>query len=284
MGITHVVRGEEWISSTPKHLLLFDWLGWERPQFAHMPLLRNTDKSKISKRKNPAARLTWFVDEGYLPEALLNFLGLLGYSLPEVDKEIFTFGEMSESFDWARVNTVGPVFDLDKLLWLNGHYLRALPEDELVRRLVPYLARQGVLTDPPSAEHQALLTEAVPLIQTRIALLTEAADLLRFAFVAEEDFTVDPAAAEKALAGAGPVLEAAVAALEPVTVWAAEPVQAALDAALIDGLGMSRKKALAPLRVAATGGTIAPPLYESLVLLGKERTLRRLRAAQALVV
>src|SRR5436305_11908699 len=109
MEITHVVRGEEWISSTPKHLLLFDWLGWERPAFAHMPLLRHTAKSKISKRKNPAARLTWFREEGYLPEALVNFLGLLGYSLPS-GEEIFTFADMSATFDWARVNTVGPVF------------------------------------------------------------------------------------------------------------------------------------------------------------------------------
>jgi glutamyl-tRNA synthetase len=285
MGITHVVRGEEWISSTPKHLLLFDWLGWERPAFAHMPLLRNVDKSKISKRKNPAARLTWFIEEGYLPEALLNFLGLLGYSLPEVDKEIFTFEEMSASFDWGRVNTVGPVFDLDKLLWLNGHYLRALPEDELGRRLLPHLVRAGLVADPPTPAQAELLAEALPLIQTRIALLTEAAGLLRFAFVDEEAFEVDPAAAQKALAGAGDVLTAAADALEPVTEWDAEHVQAALDAALLaDGLGLSRKKALAPLRVAATGGTIAPPLYESLVLLGKERTLRRLRAAQALVV
>ena len=284
MGITHVVRGEEWISSTPKHLLLFDWLGWERPHFAHMPLLRNVDKSKISKRKNPAARLTWFVDEGYLPEALLNFLGLLGYSLPS-GEEVFTFEEMSASFDWGRVNTVGPVFDLDKLLWLNGHYLRALSEDELVRRLLPFLVREGIVSDPPTPEQLALLVEAVPLIHTRIGLLSEAAGLLRFAFMAEESFEVDPAAAEKALVGAAPVLSAAAEALEPVTDWTVEQVQGALDAALLaDGLGLSRKKALAPLRVAATGGTVAPPLYESLVLLGKERTLRRLRAAQGLAV
>ena len=143
MGITHVVRGEEWISSTPKHLLLFDWLGWEAPQFAHMPLLRNTDKSKISKRKNPAARLTWFMEQGYLPEALLNFLGLLGYSLPS-EQEIFTFDEMSASFDWSRINTVGPVFDLDKLGWLNGHYIRELAAEDLAARLVPFLTASGL--------------------------------------------------------------------------------------------------------------------------------------------
>jgi len=283
MGITHVVRGEEWISSTPKHLLLYDFLGWERPQFAHMPLLRNTDKSKISKRKNPAARLTWFVDEGYLPEALLNFLGLLGYSLPD-GREVFGFEEMSRTFDWARVNTVGPVFDLDKLQWLNGHYLRELPEDELVRRLVPFLRREGLVADPPTDEQTALLAAAAPLVQTRLALLSDAAGLLRFALVDEGDFAVDAAAAAKVLvAGTGTVLSAAAEALEPVEQWDTEHVQAALDGALIEGLGLKRGKAYAPVRVAVCGATIAPPLPESMALIGKERTIARLRAAVPLV-
>jgi glutamyl-tRNA synthetase len=280
MGITHVVRGEEWISSTPKHLLLFDWLGWERPAFAHMPLLRNVDKSKISKRKNPAARLTWFQEQGYLPEALLNFLGLLGYSLPEAEKEIFTFEEMSQSFDWARVNTVGPVFDLDKLGWLNGHYLRELSEDELVRRMTPHLQAAGLVADPPTPEQAEALAGAAPLVQTRMAVLSEAPDLLRFLFVPEEEFAVDPAAAAKALTeAAAPVLTAAADALEPLEEWTTETVQGAVDAALIEGLGLKRGKAYTPLRAAVCAASIAPPLPESMALLGKERTLRRLRAA-----
>lgn len=282
MGITHVVRGEEWISSTPKHLLLFDWLGWERPEFAHMPLLRNADKSKISKRKNPAARLTWFVEHGYLPEALLNFLGLLGYSLPEAEKEVFTFQEMSDTFDWGRVNTVGPVFDLDKLLWLNGHYLRALPEDELVRRIVPSLAAAGLVSDPPTPEQAALLAGAAPLVHTRMGLLTEAAGLLRFLLVDEDDFVLDPAAADKHLGpGSASLLATAADALEDVVRWDTEHVQAALDAALLEGLGLKRGKAYAPVRVAVCGAAVAPPLPESMALLGKDRTLRRLRAAAA---
>jgi glutamyl-tRNA synthetase len=283
MGITHVVRGEEWISSTPKHLLLYDFLGWDRPQYAHMPLLRNTDKSKISKRKNPAARLTWFVDEGYLPEALLNFLGLLGYSLPD-GRETFTFAEMSESFDWTRVNTVGPVFDLDKLLWLNGHYLRELTEDELVRRLLPFLQRDGLVADPPTADQAQLLAGAASLIQTRIGLLSQAGPLLRFLLVDDADFAVDAEAAAKVLvAGTDSVLTAAADALEPVGTWDTEHVQAAMDAALLEGLGLKRGKAYAPVRVAVCGATVAPPLPESMALLGKERTLARLRAGAALV-
>ncbi len=282
MGITHVVRGEEWISSTPKHLLLFDWLGWDRPAFAHMPLLRNTDKSKISKRKNPAARLTWFQEQGYLPEALVNFLGLLGYSLPS-QEEVFTFGQMSASFDWTRVNTVGPVFDLDKLEWLNGHYLRELAPEEFVRRTLPFLQRAGLVDDPVTAAQQAAVEAAVELVQPRMKLLTEAPDLLRFLLVDEQAFVVDPVAAEKELAGKQDVVAAALAAVEAVQDWQTAPLQEAIEVALLaDGLGLSRKKALAPLRVAVTGGTVAPPLYESFALLGRDRTIARLRAAAGL--
>ena len=280
MGITHVVRGEEWISSTPKHLLLFDWLGWERPQFAHMPLLRNTDKSKISKRKNPAARLTWFQEQGYLPEALLNFLGLLGYSLPD-GQEVFSFEEMSRTFDWARVNTVGPVFDLDKLAWLNGHYVRELSEADFAERALPFLQRAGLVASPPTDEQRALLAGVVPLVQTRVAVLSELPDLVRFLFVDEDDFAVDPAAAAKALGeGSAEVLTAAADALDGLDDWTAESVQAAVDGALLEGgLGLKRGKAYTPLRAAVCGASIAPPLPESIALLGRERALRRLRAA-----
>ena len=282
MGITHVVRGEEWISSTPKHLLLLDWLGWDRPAFAHLPLLRNADKSKISKRKNPAARLTWFVEQGYLPEALLNFLGLLGYSLPD-GQEVFSFEEMSRTFDWTRISTVGPVFDLDKLGWLNGHYVRALSEDDFAVRALPFLQRAGLVADPATREQQEVLRALVPLVQTRVALLSELPDLVHFAFVAEDDFAVEPAAAAKALVPANAaVLEAAVAALEQVADWTTQTVQAAVDGALLEGgLGLKRGKAYLPLRAAVCGAAVAPPLPESMALLGQERVLRRLRTAAA---
>ena len=282
MGITHVVRGEEWISSTPKHLLLFDWLGWERPAFAHMPLLRNADKSKISKRKNPAARLTWFVEQGYLPEALLNFLGLLGYSLPD-GQEVFGFEEMSRTFDWGRINTVGPVFDLDKLGWLNGQYVRELSAEDFAARALPFLQRAGLVADPATAEQLELLRALVPLVQSRVALLSELPALTGFVFVAEEDFAVEPSAAAKALGPANaPVLLAAADALEAVDDWSAEAVQAAVDGALLEGgLGLKRGKAYLPLRAAVSGAAVSPPLPESMALLGRERVLRRLRAAAA---
>ena len=191
MGITHVVRGEEWISSTPKHLLLYRWLGFDEPAFAHMPLLRNTDKSKISKRKNPAARLNWFLEQGYLPEALLNFLALLGYGQAG-DTEVFTFEQFSADFDWARVNTVGPVFDLTKLDWLNGQYLRGLDADDFASRLVAQCALAGIEADP------AVVQAGAPLVQERVQTLAQGVDMLAFLLVDDAGFAVDPGAAEQA--------------------------------------------------------------------------------------
>jgi glutamyl-tRNA synthetase len=279
MGITHVVRGEEWISSTPKHLLLYDWLGWERPAFAHMPLLRNTDRSKISKRKNPAARLLWFRERGYLPEALRNFLALMGYSMPD-GEEVFSFDEMVASFDWARVNPVGPVFDLTKLDWLNGHYIRTLTSSDLAARMLPYLQEAGLVADPPSSDSLALLAAATPLVQERIALLSDVVPMLGFLFVSDDAFTVEPEAAAKALGENGrSALTAALAALEPLGEWRADAIKGALDAALVEKLGLKPRHAFTPLRVAITGRTVSPPLFESMELLGRERSLARLRAA-----
>jgi glutamyl-tRNA synthetase len=280
MGISHVVRGEEWISSTPKHLLLYDWLGWARPEFVHMPLLRNVDKSKISKRKNPAARLTWFQEQGYLPEALRNFLALMGYSQPD-GEEIFTFEDMVRDFDWARVNTVGPVFDLDKLGWLNGHYIRQLSTTELGLRVAAHLSRVGVLPPEPTDEQLAMLQAAIPLVNERISVLSEAEQMLGFLFVDEAEFRVDPDDAAKFLvADAEPVLHAAYDALAALEAWTKDTIEASLRSSLVDGLGLKPKTAFGPVRVAVTGRRVSPPLFESIELLGRERTLRRVQAAR----
>jgi glutamyl-tRNA synthetase len=270
MGITHVVRGEEWIASTPKHVLLYQWMGWDAPAFAHMPLLRNADKSKISKRKNPAARLTWFVDEGFLPEALRNFLGLMGYSLPD-GQEIFTFSEMVASFDWARVNPVGPVFDVDKLRWLSGHYMRELEIADLAARIVAFMKITGADAD--------LVTRGAPLVQERSNTLKEAAAMLTF-LVAGDSFSVDPDAAAKLLGDpARPVIEATITALQELPSFTTAEIEAAMRAALVDGLGLKPKHAFGPVRVAVTGSTVSPPLFESIELLGRDTTISRLRAA-----
>jgi glutamyl-tRNA synthetase len=264
-----VVRGEEWISSTPKHLLLYRWHDAETPAFAHMPLLRNADKSKISKRKNPAARLTWFREEGFLPEALRNFLALMGYSLPD-GREIFDFAEMVETFDWARVNPVGPVFDVEKLRWLSGHYMRELPVEEVAGRLVEFMSVSGEAADQ--------VRRATSLVVERVATLKEAAEML--AFLDDTGFAVDPDAAAKQLgADATPVLQAAVKALEEVSAFVTADIEGALRAALVDGLGLKPRNAFGPVRVAVTGRTVSPPLFESIELLGRDRALARLRGA-----
>ena len=280
MGITHVVRGEEWISSTPKHVQLYRWLGWDVPAFAHMPLLRNTDKSKISKRKNPAARLLWFREQGFLPEALRNFLQLLGYPPADDDSEVATFDAFVEGFDWAKVNTVGPVFDLDKLAWLNGHYLRALTPDALADRIAEHLVWTGEWAEP-SQQQLATLRAAAPLIQERLTLLSEALPKLQFLFTPDADLAFDEASVDALGDDAAHVLDAALAVLEVLPTWDDASLQAGLRARLVDDLGIKPKFAFAPVRVGVTGSRVSPPLFESMAILGRASSLARLRALRA---
>lgn len=274
MGINTVVRGEEWISSTPKHVLLYDWLGWERPAFAHMPLLRNTDKSKISKRKNPAARLMWFKEQGYLPEAVRNFLQLLGYAGVE-DHEVSTFDEFVAAFSWSKVNTVGPIFDLKKLDWLNGHYIRSLTDDELADRILAFE------TDwQPSPAEADVLRRAVPIIQERLVLLKDARPQLDYLFAADDALTIEDDARAGLAENAADVLDAAIAVAETVP-FETDAIQAALRERIVEGMGIKPKFAFAPIRVAVSGRKVSPPLFESMEILGRESTLARLRALRA---
>jgi glutamyl-tRNA synthetase len=282
MDITHVVRGEEWISSTPKHILLYQWLGLEPPRFAHLPLLRNDDRSKISKRKNPAARLTWFREQGYLPEALVNFLGLMGYSMPD-EREVFTFEEMSAEFDWSRVNVVGPIFNLDKLNWLNGHYIRALSVDDLADRILAYLASSGAITGEPTDAQGEMVRAATPLVQERMQTLAEAPDMLGFLLVADDDLVVTEDGRKALAPDAADVLAAAQTALEGVRDWSTADIEGALRLALVDGLGLKPRLAFTPLRIAVTGRRVSPPLFESMELLGRESTLARIAALRAVL-
>ncbi|WP_406708207.1 glutamate--tRNA ligase [Tessaracoccus caeni] len=275
MGINTVVRGEEWISSTPKHVLLYQWLGWEAPAFAHMPLLRNTDKSKISKRKNPAARLMWFKEEGYLPEAVVNFLQLLGYAGDE-EHEVSSFDEFVERFSWSKVNTVGPIFDLKKLDWLNGHYIRTLSADELAARIATFASDTGQWSDP-SERDLDVLRQAVPIIQERLVVLKDALPQLDYLFAADADLVLDPAAVEALADNAAEVLDAAIAVTESVALDAAS-IQTGLRERIVEGLGIKPKFAFAPIRVAISGRRVSPPLFESMEILGRESSLARLKA------
>ena len=278
MRITHVVRGEEWISSTPKHILLYKWLGWEEPVWCHMPLLRNPDKSKISKRKNPAARLLWFKEEGYLPEALCNFLQLMGYPPASDDQEVCSFEDFVADFDWAKVNTVGPVFDVKKLDWLNGHYIRSLSENELAQRIIAYIEAYQTADLPNGlTDHDKhVIRQAVPLISPRLTLLKDALEKVRFLLT--DEVAVDPDARAKVEIDARVVLPPAIQALESVGEFTAESIHEALTEVLVDQLGYKKKTAFAPIRVAVTGVLVSPPLFESMEILGRDASLGRMRA------
>ena len=293
MGITHVVRGQEWISSTPKHLLLYRWLGIDPPKFAHMPLLRDEKKAKISKRKSPWARLTWFKEQGYLPEALVNFLALQGYPpIVEADgseREVFTFAEFAERFDWAKVNPAGSIFNLDKLDWLNGVWIRELPVGEFASRLLPFLEAEGILSDNPSLGELARLKAIAGLIQTRIVKLTEAADLVAPFYLGDDMIAIADDARAQLDAQSPAVLDAALQALGDIddhprgvlgaeSDWSAERIEAVLRSAIVEGLGVKPKFAFGPLRTAVSGRRISPPLFESMEILGKTSTLARLQA------
>lgn len=275
MNISTVVRGEEWISSTPKHMLLYKWLGWDVPQFAHMPLLRNTDHSKISKRKNPAARLTWFREQGYLPEALRNFLQLLAYP-PTDDNEVESFESFVENFDWAKVNTVGPVFDTKKLDWLNGVYIRSLSDDELADRIIEHAKSNGKW-EPMHEGHEDVVRAASPIIKERLVTLDEALEKIRFLFITNEELTFDETAVSKLKENAGEVVESAISVLDTIDDWTTENIEAALREDLVGKLGIKPRFAFNPVRLGTSGQQVSPPLFESLDILGKDESLARLK-------
>ena len=276
MGITDVIRAEEWISSTPKHVLLYEAFGWEQPKFWHMPLLRNVDKSKISKRKNPVS-LNYYRESGYLPPAMLNFLGLMGGGMPSLteqqivsgnvntkESDIFSLADMLARFDFARISLGGPVFDLVKLKWLNGEYLRKLSPEEFFSAM-----RETVFSD-------TYLRAIAPLVQTRIETLGAFGDMADFFF---KDNVQAPEAVwlpkkrtpEETIAFAGDLLTT----LETAA-WEAPAIEAAMKK-LGEEKSWSVKENFMLLRAILTGSTQSPPLMESLVVFGKARSLDRVR-------
>jgi glutamyl-tRNA synthetase len=283
MGITHILRGEDLLSSTPRQLAVYAAMGVaaERvPAFGHLPFVMGSDNVKLSKR-NAESGIAYWRREGFLPEAMVNYLALLGWSIGE-DREDFTLAEMADAFTLERVNANPARFDAKKLEAINGDKIRALSPDDFAARLAPFLQRAGLVAHPPTQHEQGVLERAAPLVQERTRRLTEAVDMLRFLFVDEAHFSVDEEAAHRSVTPESrPVLEAALAAVDAVPDWRTERIEAALRAALVDGLGLKPKHAFGPVRVAVTGRRVSPPLFESLELLGRERTLSRLRTALA---
>jgi len=250
------------------------------PVFAHLPYVLGPNGQKLSKR-NGVVSINWYREQGFLPEAICNYLALLGWS-PGEDREEFTLAEMAAEFDLARVNKNAAQFDVRKLEAINGDKIRALTPDDFAARITPFLARAGLVTDPPSAGEAALIAAAGPLIQPRIGTLREAEGMLGFLFVSDAEFRVDPEDAERALTAASvPVLAAAEKALARLAEWAHGEIEGALRAALLDELGLKPKAAFTPVRVAVTGRRVSPPLWESIELLGRDRTLGRLARALA---
>jgi glutamyl-tRNA synthetase len=265
MGITHVIRAEEWLSSTPKHVVLYQAFGWTIPEWVHMPLLRNADKSKISKRKNPVS-LDYYRDAGFLPEALLNYLGTMGWSISG-DREKFTLAEMVEAFSFDRVSLGGPVFDLVKLSAMNADYLRALDDAEVVRRL-----RAWRLSDEG-------LRALVPLVRERIQRLDEFVPMTEFFFSGDLDY--GPVAKDLLPKNRVPkdVSECLLAfgeVLDTQRDFSAPALEAAARA-FGEKSGWQAKELFMLLRMAATARKATPPLFETLVGLGRELTRRRLR-------
>ena len=278
MKITHVLRGEDLLPSTPRQIALHRALirigvGDRIPEFAHLPTVLGDGTKKLSKR-DPQSNLFLHRDRGFLPEGLLNYLALLGWGIAE-DRDVFSLEEMVRAFDVVDVNSNPARFDQKKADAINAEHIRRLEPAEFARRLREFFAAHGHDT---GLDEDAFAT-AAELVQTRVVVLSDGWELLRF--LNDDLYAIDPVAAAKELKpDSAAVLDSACAALDGVTPWTSPGIEEALKAALIEGLGLKPRKAFGPVRVAATGATVSPPLFESLELLGRERSLRRLREAR----
>ncbi|UNK47326.1 glutamate--tRNA ligase [Arthrobacter sulfonylureivorans] len=281
MGITHVLRGEDLLSSTPRQIALYRALvdiGVARymPLFGHLPYVMGEGNKKLSKR-DPESNLFLHRERGFIREGLLNYLSLLGWSL-SADEDIFTVDQLVENFDIHDVLANPARFDLKKAEAINGSHVRLLEPGDFKLRLVPYLQHAGLVGEVLAEREQMILADAAPLVQERITLLGEAPEMLAFLFKNDDQIDVAQDARKGLPENLTEALDAALAALEPVEEWTAENIQAALRAALVDGLGLKPRLAFGPVRTAVSGRRISPPLFESMVILGKESSLARLKS------
>ena len=269
MQITHVIRGEEWIPSAPKHQLLYKYFGWDMPVLCHMPLLRNPDKSKLSKRKNPTS-INYYKDIGVLPEALLNYLGRMGWSMPD-EREKFTLAEMIEHFDINRVSLGGPIFDVEKLNWLNGQWIKALSPAELLDTLLTWKA------------DRAKLEEIAAAIQPRINLLSEAVNwsahyFNHFPTLNKEQFESKKLTEEQVRQS----LQFAIWRLESLFTWNNDTVsQTLMD--LANQMGIKLRDFMPAFFIAIAGSTASTPVMQTMVTIGPDLTFARLRHALEIV-
>lgn len=284
MRITHVLRGEDLLSSTPRQIAMYAALAdigvgdGTTPRFGHLPYVMGEGNKKLSKR-DPESALLMYREEGYLPEALLNYLALLGWSMGE-DREFFSMRQMAEAFDISRVSPNPARFDLRKCTAINGDWIRSLSPEELAERMVPFLHRAGLVSDPPTQAQREVLAAVVPLVQERMETLAQSVGMVGFLLVDPADFAIDP---DQSVSDedAQRVIASASEALSALSDWTAAPIEQALRGALIEGLGLKPKAAFGAVRIAVTGRRVSPPLFESMEILGREETLRRLASAMA---
>jgi len=284
MEITHVLRGEDLLSSTPRQIALYEalqeiGLGNGAPRFGHLPIVMGDGNRRLSKRDRGSG-LTEYIERGFLPEGILNYLALLGWGIAE-DRDVFTMSEMVEAFDIRRVNPNPARFDMKKCEAINAAHLRALDVEDLTQRMVPYLQRAGVLPEPTGEDQLRLLAAAAPLVHERMVTLGESVEMLEFLFLDDATFERDPGDVEKLLGQDGRVVcKAAHDALAEIDRWDTATIDETLRRALVGELGLKPRHAFGPVRVAVTGRRISPPLFESLELLGRERSLARLLTVQ----
>lgn len=271
MEITHVIRGEEWLPSLPKHVILYDAFGWEKPQFAHLPLLLSPDRKKLSKR-DASVSVREYKDGGYLPEALVNFVALLGWN-PTADREIFSMDEMIQMFDLAKVNKAGAIFDLNKLGWINGMYLRQTPVEDLAREALPSLEAAGYSgVDPVYVE------AVIDLVKERIHFLTDIPTFADYMFGPVKEFDEEYRAKHWKPESAGQVLEIAsrLEKLDAVE-WTVPMIEATIRG-YAEEVGLSAGKLIHPMRLAITGKRVGAGAFETMVVLGQQQSIDRLRS------
>jgi glutamyl-tRNA synthetase len=287
MEITHVLRAEDLLSSTPRQIALYQALvdigvAKEIPRFGHLPYVMGQGNKKLSKR-DPESNLFLHRERGVIPEGLINYLALLGWSIAE-DRDIFSVEELVAAFDIADVNANPARFDEAKCTAINAEHIRRLDLSDFTGRLLPYLQVTGHLSSDPSPEQLEILNAAAPLIQTRVQVLGEAPGMIGFLFVDDEHLVTEEdafAAVTKDTEQTRAVLAASTAALAELNDWSTAGLEAALRASVVEGLGIKPKFAFTPLRVALTGRRVSPPLFESMEILGKQASLRRIGALAA---
>lgn len=280
MAISHVVRGDEWLSSTPRHVLLYGALNWQPPQFAHLPMILGPDRSKLSKRHG-AATITEYQEQGYLPEAMTNFLALLGWSLDD-RTELLTREELVKHFSLDRVGKTGAVFDKGKLEWMNGVYMRRLSLADFAGRAIPYLERDLPAPVPRPLDHQ-YASRVLALVHERARTLGEVPELCSFFFVEELEYDARLLLGQDLDARAtAEAIKTVLLSLEGAADWSAGPLEDTLRP-LAGELGLSTRDLFGLLRVAVTGRTAAPPLFQTMAVLGKQKCLERLTEAHQLL-